>query len=215
MAGDSIIRSTENSWANFSNTLMSAFSQQYGAQSSIFQFLTSKFTDMIKNPQGFSPAALSAMRGGAVDTLTKQFQNAKTAVNGQLSLNGSIGGDVKSGVASQIRGGLAGQQAGATAGVLSNIELANEEKKIENQRIGLQGLNGVGVEENPTGFAGQATSAAGAVGGLGSEYHGTDSGGFGDMFKQSFASGLGSTLSGGNAGKNKNSSGELAGFFGA
>lgn len=212
MAGDSIVRSTENSWANFSNTLMGAFQQQYGAQSSIFNFLTSKYTDMIKNPQGFSPAALSAMRGGAVDNLTKQFQNAKQAVNGQLSLNGGIGGDVKSGVASQIQGGLAGQQAGATAGALDNIEMANEQQKIDNQRFAEQGLNNVGVEENPTGFASQASSAAGTVGGLGSEYHSTDSGGFGDAFKQSFGSGLGKTLSGGNAGQGGVSG--AAGFFG-
>lgn len=210
MAGDSIIRSQENSWANFSNTLMGAFQQQYGAQSSIFNFLTSKYTDMIKNPQGFSPAALSAMRGGAVDNLTKQFQNAKQAVNGQLSLNGGIGGDVKSGVASQIQGGLAGQQAGATAGALDNIEMANEQQKIDNQRFAEQGLNQVGVEENPTGFASQATSAADATGQLGSEYHATNDPGFLQTFGSSFASGLGKTLSGGN----NSGSGGTKGFFG-
>lgn len=194
--GDSIIRGTENSWANFSNNLVSDFQQQYGAQSSIFSFLTGKFTDMVNNPQGFSPAALSALRGGAVDTISKQFNNAKQALGAGMAAQGSFGGDVKSGVNAQLQGNLAYQQAGATANELGGIELQNEQQKISNQRFAEQGLNEIGVEENPTGFAGAATSAAGETGQLGSEYFSTDQSGFGDVLGKSFASGLGNVLSG-------------------
>ncbi len=207
--GDSIIRNTESSWAKFANYLTDTFKTQYGNQSNILNFLTSKFQDMVNNPQGFSPQALSALRGGSVDQISKQFQNARTAVAGTAA-SGNMTPDVKSGVGAQISGQIAAGQAGATAGELNNIELQNEQQRLQNQRIGLSGLSGVAAEENPLGYSGAANGAAGTTGNLGSQYFSTDQSGFFDVLGRSFASGLGSTLSG----QKSKQDGTAAGFFG-
>jgi hypothetical protein len=205
--GDNIVHSTESSWGNFANYLTNAFKTQYGAQSSIFGFLTNKFTEMVNNPTGFSQQALSALRGGAVQQIATQFNNARQGVAATQSARGDFGGDVKSGINAQISGQIAGQQAGATAGGLDQIEQQNEQLKIENQRIAEQGLNQIGVEENPTGFAGAATSAASETGQLGMINNQIDQTGFLSQLGSSFARGLGS-------GAGKLLSGSAGGFFG-
>lgn len=194
--GDSIIRNTESSWAQQANFLTNAFKSQYGAQSAIFSQLTSHFTDMLKNPQGFSPAALSALRSGVVGQTANQFNQARQQVAATQAERGDFGGDVKSGVNAQISGQIAAGQAASTAGGLNEIEQANEQQKIQNQRVAESGLFGVAEGENPTGFAGAANQAAETTGSLGSQYFGTDQSGFGDMLGRSFASGLGNVLSG-------------------
>lgn len=194
--GDSILRNTESSFANFANYLTDAFKTQFGNQSNILQALTSKFTDMVNNPQGFSAAALSALRGGSVDNLAKQFSNARVAVGNNIAARGDAGSEVQSGVKSQIAGQIAGQQAGATASDLNDIELQNEQQRLNNQRIGLSGLENTAAQYNPLGFSGAAEGAAGTTGSLGSAFFQTDNNGFLDKLGSSFASGLGNVLSG-------------------
>ena len=216
-SGDSILKGTEQSWGQFSNTLQNAFATQYGLQSGIYNFLTSKFTDMINNPQGFSQQALAALRGSTISNIATQFNNARQGIGATQAARGDFGGDVKSGVNAQISGQLAGQQAGAVAGGLDQLEQANEEQRLTNQRIGLQGLNEVGNEENPMGFAGQANTAAEDTGKLALERFQTTSPGFGQILGDSFAgalgSGMGSLLTGGNSGAGANTGG-VKGWFG-
>lgn len=194
--GDSILRNTESSWANQANFLTNAFKQQYGAQSAIFAQLTSHFSDMLKNPQGFSPAALSALRSGVVGQNATQFNNARQGIAATQAARGDFGSDVKSGVNAQISGQVAAGQAASTAGGLNEVEQANEQQKIQNQRVAESGLFGVAQGENPTGFAGAANSAAETTGSLGTQFFNTNNSGFGDMLGKSFASGLGNVLSG-------------------
>lgn len=210
--GDSIIRGQEQSFAQFANYLTDLFKTQYGNQQDILKALTSKFTDMVNNPQGFSQATLSALRGGSVDTLSKQFQAAQQAVGAQQAVNGGAAkaAGVTSGVEKQIQGQMAGQMASSTAGALDTIQQENEQQKIQNQRIGLSGLGEVAAMENPQSYGSEATGTAATVGNLGSEYFNTDQSGFFDVLGRSFASGLGNTLSGGNS----TGKGGTAGFFG-
>lgn len=194
--GDSIIRSTESSWLNFSNFLTNTFKTQYGLQSDIFKTLTSTLTNQLTNPHGFDPATLSALRGSATDNISKQFNNARQNVQAGMAVNGGFGSDVKSGVNAQIEGGIAGQQAGTEAGALDTIEQENAQLKQENYWKAVSGLGEVASAENPQSYAGQATSAADTTGKLGTDYFSTDNSGFGDQLGKSFASGLGNVLSG-------------------
>jgi phage-related protein len=200
--GDSIIRSTESQWGNFANYLTNVFKTQYGLQSNIFSALTNQFTSMINNPQGYSQAALSGLKGGLVQNVATQFNNAKQNVQNNEAVQGSFGGNVKSGVNAQINGQLGAAAASTTASGLDQIEQQNEQLKIENQRIGMQGLMGVAQGENPQSFMSGATSAAGAVGSLGMDYFNTDQSGFGDVLGRSFANSFGGALGGASASGN-------------
>lgn len=195
--GDSIIRGTESSWAQQANYLANVFKTQYGAQSAIFQQLTSHFTDMLKNPTGFSTAALSSLRSGVIGQTATQFDQARKQVAATQAARGDFGSDVKSGVNAQIQGQISAGQASTTASGLDQVEQANEEQKIKNERVAEGGLEAVAAGENPTGFAGAATGAATATGELGSQYFGTDQSGFGDVLGKSFAQGLGGGMGGG------------------
>jgi hypothetical protein len=207
--GDSIIRGTESAWSKFANYLTDTFKTQYGEQSQIFSFLKNNLINTIQNPQGFGTKALAALRGGAADSVTTQFQNASKAVAATPQA-GNMNPDVQSGVAAQIKGQLAGGQAAATAQDFNQIALQDETLKNENRQGALRLLYGVGEGENPTGYASQATGAAGTTGNLGSQYFNTNNSGFFDQLGGAFAQGLGKTLSGGNS----KGDGSAAGFFG-
>jgi hypothetical protein len=194
--GDSILRTSENAWQNFSKQLSNDFASQYNNQSAIYAGLTSTLTNEMNNPHGFSPATLSALRGGTTDNIATQFNNARQNIQAGQAANGSFGGDVKSGVAAQISGQLAGQQASAEASGLDTIEQQDAQLKQSNFWNAEQGLQGVAAGEDPTAIAKQANSAAAETGQLGSEYFQTDQSGFGDMLGKSFANGLGNVLSG-------------------
>jgi hypothetical protein len=209
--GDQILRTTENNWQNFSQSLSNIFQTQYGDQSAIYAGLTKTLTDQMTNPHGFSPATLSALRGGTVDNLATQFNSARQGIGATQAARGDFGGEVKSGVNAQIQGQLSGQQASATAGGLDQIESEDAQLKVANQRKAEEGLQQVAQGESPTSYAGAATSAADETGRLGSAFFGTDQNSFGDKLGSSFASGLGATLSGGNSGKG--SSGNQAAAF--
>lgn len=195
--GDQIIRNTEASWTGFANTLVSDFKSQFGAQTALFQQLTSKFTEMLKNPQGFSQQALSALRGGTVGQIANQFNQARQGVQATQAARGDFGSDVKSGVNAQISGQIAGQQAGATASGLDEIEQANEQQKINNQNIAIGGLKDVASMENPNGLAGEANQGASTIGNLGSQYYQTNQNGLGQQLQNSFGSAVGKIMTGG------------------
>jgi hypothetical protein len=193
---DSMIRSTENQWLNFSNFLTNTFKSQFGLQSDIFKTLTSTLTDQLTNPHGFSQATLAALRGGMTDNVSTQFNNARQNIQAGQAARGNFGGDVKSGIDAQISGQLAGQQAGAQASGLDTIEQQDAQLKQENQWRAVQGLETVAQEENPQSFAGLADNAANTTLQAGMDAFQQDQSSFGNVFKKSFASGLGNVLSG-------------------
>jgi hypothetical protein len=175
--------------------LSNVFATQYGLQSSVYAGLTKSLTDQMQNPHGFSPATLSALRGSMTDNLSTQFNNARQGIQAGQAVNGSFGGDVKSGVDAQIRGQLAGQQASSQASGLDQIEQEDEQLKNQNMWKAEEGLQQVAQGEDPNAFAKNANLAAGEEGQLGSEYAATDVG-FGSKLSGAFASGLGNVLSG-------------------
>jgi hypothetical protein len=172
--GDNTLKQQEQAQANFTNTLMQSYKQQFGQQSKILSFLTSKLQPMIDNPTGFSPTALTAMRTSATDTNAIQFGNASAALNDQLAARGGAT-DLPSGVDAQLRAGLAQAGAQTQAASQNQITLQDEQLKQQNYWNAVNALGGNAAQYNPTGYAGQATSGSQAVGDLGTAYKNSQS----------------------------------------
>jgi hypothetical protein len=195
MGGDSTAKSAEKSQASFANTLQNAFSQQFGSNTSVLNFLNGKLTAAVNNPQGFSPQMLAAARTQAIQGTASQYANAQQAVNGAIAAKG--GSTLPSGVNAQIQGQLAQGAANQESSQLGNIDIANAQQQQSNYWNAVGGLTGVAQAYNPTGFAGQATGANSAVGGLSEAYSKSQSAGLLGGLSSSLGSGLGAGLSGG------------------
>ena len=59
--GDPAIKEQEQQQQAFNTQLQQTFSQQFGKQSGILNFLNQKLTNQVNNPQGFTPAQMAAL----------------------------------------------------------------------------------------------------------------------------------------------------------
>jgi hypothetical protein len=145
-------------WQDFGSKLMTDFQTQYGNQSSLLSYLTGVLQPMIAmGGQGFNAQTLAAMRTGAADTTSTQYQNAAKSLQQNQALTQEAG--LPSGVAEQQKEELAASGAQANAGAQENITLANEQERENNLKFATNALFGVAHEEDPLGFAGAADSA--------------------------------------------------------
>lgn len=166
--GDQTDLAAEKSSKAFSDTLQNAFTAQYGKQSAVNSFLTSKLTDMATNPTGFSATGKAALNTGAIDSTAASYQNALKAQQANSAVHG--GNDLPSGVQAQIQGQLGGAAAGQLSGELNSNAVADAQLQNQNQWNALSGLQGVSNADNPLGFAGASTSATGNIAGLSQAY---------------------------------------------
>jgi len=171
--GDSTLKAQEQAQANFTNTLMQSYKQQFGQQSQILSFLTGKLQPMINNPTGFSPEALTAMRTGATENTATSYGQAEQALHAQEAARGGNG--LPSGVDAQLEAENANQGAALNAQSQNQITLQNEQLKQQNYWNAVNALSGNAAQYNPTGYAGQATSGSEAVGNLGTAYKNSQS----------------------------------------
>lgn len=162
--GDSSAQGAEKSSANFANTLQSAFSQQFAQQSATLNFLNSKMTSQINNPQGYGSQAVGSMRTSAADTVAKQYQDATRASQNREFNQG--GQNLPSGVDAQINAGIATDAARTNSDVQNSITQADAQLKQSNFWNATNTLNGVAQEYNPNAMAGSANSASGEVANL-------------------------------------------------
>ena len=164
-------REIASSQQSFMNQLDSDFASNFGAQSDIYKNLTQSLTPMLEagpNQQGFSPAENAALNTQAINTTGANYRNAAQAVGGQLAGRGLPGGSgdgsgLESGIDQQIKGNLAGQAAGQLSSEQNQITQANYAQGRQNFFGAEAGLGGVASGLNPTGLAGQATSAGDAA----------------------------------------------------
>lgn len=201
---------SNQSWlqSDFANYLQQAFKQQFGHNEDVLNFLQNKMWQGVQHPQGYSPAALTAMRTGAIDNASREFAHAQQGLNEQEMSHG--GADLPSGVNAQINAGLGAEEAAQKANAENQITLANENLKNENYWKSAAGLGGVAEGYNPLGYAGAESGATGEVGSLVNAATNVNNSGFGHMLEGSIAQGLGSEITGGNS----TGSGTAAGFFG-
>jgi hypothetical protein len=163
--GDSTAQAAEQQQAAFDTQLMQMFTAQYGNQQNMMNFLKGTLMPQIANPTGYDKATLAAMRTGATDTLSTEYNNAKAALqNSENQKNG--GSDLPSGVNSQLDSALLSQEAQAKAGAQENITVQDASLKNANYWNAVNALSGQEAQMNPLGYAGAATSGSGAVSNL-------------------------------------------------
>jgi hypothetical protein len=162
--GDSTAKAAEKQQMQFDSQLMSIFSQQFGQQSQIFNYLKGKLQPMIDNPQGLSPDALAAARTSATDTTSQAYQNAQKALNAKMATSGES--TLPSGVGAQLNEALLNAEAADKATGQNEITMQNEQLKQQNYWNAVNGLTGQQAQLNPLGYANSATSGSGAVSNL-------------------------------------------------
>lgn len=160
--GDPTAQAAEQSQADFDNQLMKLMQAQYGKQSAITTYLTNQMIPQINaGGVGIAAPALTAMRTGATDTTSTQYENARKAAAASENSSG-----LPSGVNAQIDSAILSEEAQAQSQAQNQITLANEQQKQQNYWNSINTLNGQAATENPLGYANAATSGSGAVAGL-------------------------------------------------
>lgn len=184
---------------NFASQLQSVFQQQFSTQQTALNYLNGQMQTITNNPQGYSPAALAAMRTSATDQLSTQYQSAQQALNAQQFASGSR--DLPSGVNSQLSASLLNSEATDKAAAQNNITVQNANLANQNFWNATNVENGVAAEENPQSYAAAATgssaagsSAANAVAADSNANTNANSNSFGGALAKGFGSTLGSGL---------------------
>jgi len=181
-SGDKTVKATELAQADINKQLASEMQTTFGQNQALFAQLSPQLLSLMgqlqnqfENPQGMSPAALTAARTGATDANAAQFEAASRNANAVSAAHG--GSTLPSGVTSQIAGQIAAQGAQAESGAQNQITLANEQLTQSNKWQALQGEFGATGElenlaslRNPVNYANAATGAANSVAGLGQAY---------------------------------------------
>lgn len=163
--GDKTAQQAEQTQAGFDQQLMSIFTQQYGKQSQVFNFLTGKMQSMIASGgQGYDPGALTAMRTSATDVNAQQTKNAEQAFANSVAARS--GGSKLAGVSGAAASGeatIAAEGAANEANSQNAITLANEQLRQQNYWNATNVLSGQEAVANPLGYSAGATSGTNAV----------------------------------------------------
>lgn len=154
----------------FDSQLMALFNKQYQTQTNTLNYLQGQLKPIVANAEkgnGLSPAALTAMRTGATDTLSSQFQSAQQALNAQEA--GQMGGTdvLPSGTRAQLESGLLTNEAEAKAGTQNQITEYNQNLATSNLWNAFNVIQGNTAQMNPLGYASSATGGSGTIAGLG------------------------------------------------
>lgn len=196
----------------FQQQLMTLFQQQFANQKGVLDFLQGTLKPEIaaaQAGQGYSPAALAAMRTSATDTTASEFQNAQAALNQELKTSGSA--NVPSGVTVGANQAFLTAEARTQAGNQNQITLANAGQAQNNFWNAINALNGVSAQINPLGYSGEASGAGGTVANLSNSQSSLQNaltnassnsffGKLGGSFASSLGGGLGKLLTGGMGG---------------
>lgn len=193
--GSSSAGHAADSAQDFQKTLMAAFSKQFGQQSQILNYIQGKMTGMISNPTGFTQAAMTAMGTQATEGVANEFAQAQTAAKELSAQQGGNG--LPSGVAAQTTASNANAAAQTEAAAQNQIQLENAQQQQQNYWNAVGVLGGAASTLNPTAYATGANGAASATAAATNAFSESQQTGFGNTFANSFASGLGKTLSGG------------------
>lgn len=151
----------QQSQAQFTNTLQSAFTTAFAANQSILGNLTTTLTKAIANPQGYTAPEMAALRTNATDTVATQTANADSAAAAYGASHG--GADLGSGVQAQIQGQVQAQGMQADSQAQNQITIANAQQQQTNYWNAINGLTQVGAAYNPTGIASAETNSANAT----------------------------------------------------
>jgi len=142
----------------FNQQLMQTFQTQFGEQQAILGVLTPQLEAMASNPQGFGATEYAALQANIVNDTGAQYSNIAKEQAAQYATSNEAG--LPSGVQAAIQGQIAAGAAGQVAGESTNLRVANEQLKQQQQQFALSSLGGIqgGLGSNAANFSGQAGS---------------------------------------------------------
>jgi len=190
-SGDRVLRGAEGLEAYLGRVLQGNYQKLFGKQQDALDFLGGKMRELISNPTGYSPDALTAMRSGATEGTARSYAQAEQALHNNMASRGGNG--LPSGVDDQLEAENANAGAAQNVQSQNDITLANENQKQQNFWNAVNGYGKVADEENPIPYANSATGANVGVADMANAFKGSQSG-FWSSFKNAFGSSLGSTF---------------------
>lgn len=144
------------SQTDFYNTLRGMYATQFGKQSAIYAALEKAFTPLLAGTTGYTAAREAALRTGATEDITGQFQSAARNIQERAFALG--GRELPSGALLAQLSGLELGRAQTEAGAQRSITMQNEALKQENMWKAANVLGGTASGYNPLGYAGAALS---------------------------------------------------------
>ena len=130
----------EQQIASFSQQLQGIFKTQFAGQQSLLNFLTPQLESMATNPLGFGATELAALQSNLINQVGSATTSAQQETNRQFATQNEAG--LPSGVQAMTNAQILSSAAGARAGGLTNIALANEQLKTQQQQFAEQELSG-------------------------------------------------------------------------
>jgi glutamate dehydrogenase/leucine dehydrogenase len=109
-------------------------------QNVLHGFLLPQLEGMVTNPQGFGATAVSDMNAALMNNVATQWGSARQQANQALATQNAAG--LPSGVGAVINSQLGSSAAGEVAGGMTNIQLANEQAKLQQQQNALSMVPG-------------------------------------------------------------------------
>jgi hypothetical protein len=157
-SADPTEKGIEQSQAAMTSTLQDAFKSTFANNQQILGTLSATLEKAIADPQGFTPAEMTALRTNATDTVAGQTADAERSVAAYGATHG--GANLGSGVQAQISGEVVSGGSRQLSSEQNQITVADAQQKQQNYWNAISGLTNVGAAYNPTGYAGAETNAA-------------------------------------------------------
>lgn len=146
----------------FYSTLQQGYAQNFAGQQNILNSLQKSFAPILSagiNQYGFSAAEDASMRSQATSGVAQQYASAARATNANLAAVGGGNQFLPSGGAAQLQQQAALSAAGTEASEQQNITQAGYAQGRQNYLAAAGQLGSVAQQQNPLGYAGQATTA--------------------------------------------------------
>jgi hypothetical protein len=151
-----------NEQQSLGSTLQSNYNQQFAAQSGVLQNLNNIYTPIAEagpNQQGFGGQELAALNTQSGEGVGANYAKASQALNNTLGAQGGGNEYLPNGAQAALKGSLASSAANQLSQQQTQITEANYGQGRQNYNQATAGLQALGQQYNPTGFAGQATGA--------------------------------------------------------
>ena len=151
-----------NSQQNFTNQLMSNYSQQFASQNAILGTLQNSLNPIVNagpNQFGFSKAETNNLNSQALQGTGQQYANASKALGQQQAAQGGGNSYLPTGAQAQQQAGLAANAANQSSSQLMGIQQAGYQQGYNQYQSAVGQLGGVAGMYNPTGYAGEANTS--------------------------------------------------------
>ncbi len=147
---------------SFANLLQANYSQNFGAQSQVFQNLNNIFTPIAQagpDQQGWGPQEAAAVNTQIGEGVGSNYAKATQALNTQLSARGGGNEYLPTGSEAALQGGVAAAAANQQSSEQLGATEANYAQGRQNWQQATAGLNALGQEYNPNAIAGEGNQA--------------------------------------------------------